>query len=81
MVTPAGDSDGEQLAGYTVVEFSGSAEEPHSYLQAVNGPNGLHWKRAAEEEINTLVANGTWEIVDRPPDVKPLPLAGFSRSR
>ena len=71
-VTPAGDSDGEQLAGYTVVEFAGSAEEPRSYLQAVNGPNGLHWKRAAEEEINTLVANGTWEIVDRPPDVKPL---------
>ena len=71
-VTPAGDSDGEQLAGYIVVEFAGSAEEPRSYLQAVNGPNGLHWKRAAEEEINTLVANGTWEIVDRPPDVKPL---------
>jgi Reverse transcriptase (RNA-dependent DNA polymerase) len=55
-----------------VVEFVGVVDEPTTYRMAVNGPDRVHWKRAAEEEINTLVANGTWEVVDRPPDVKPL---------
>ena len=35
-VTPVGDSE-DELAGYSVVEFAGSAEEPTTYHMAVSG--------------------------------------------
>jgi Reverse transcriptase (RNA-dependent DNA polymerase) len=71
-LTPVGDSEDseDELNCFSVVEFVGAVDEPTTYCMAVNGPDRVHWKCAAEEEINTLVANGTWEVVDHPPDVK-----------
>jgi hypothetical protein len=38
----------------------------------MSGPNGPNWETATEKEMLDLTANGTWELVDLPPGVKPL---------
>jgi hypothetical protein len=40
-------------------------EEPKSYLEAVNGPNGNLWKEAVEKELGSLDKARTCDIVDR----------------
>ena len=48
--------------------------EPKSYDEAVsdNNPDSDNWEDATEDEINSLMENGTWELVDCPSDRKPL---------
>jgi len=42
---------------------------PASYKEAMCDPNfGIMWRRSYDEEINALIANQTWEVVDRPTD-------------
>jgi len=59
-------------AGYTAVEFAGlaSGADPRMYSEAMSSPDASHWKQATIDEINSLVANGTWEIVKLPPGKK-----------
>jgi hypothetical protein len=40
-------------------------EEPKSYLEVVNGPNGDLWKEAVEKELGCLDKARTWDVVDR----------------
>ena len=47
-----------------------SQSTPHTFKQAMNGPQSDYWREAATLEYNTLVENGTWEIVDLPKDQK-----------
>lgn len=42
------------------------AEEPTTYNQAINSPEGSKWKNAIEAEIDALSRNHTWDIVERP---------------
>ena len=52
-------------------EFAGVAGgfyEPNTYNQAMKSPDAELWQKAAEEEINSLNANGTWDIVPLPKD-------------
>ncbi len=41
-----------------------SGSEPRTFKQAMHGPQSDRWRDAALLEYNTLVENGTWEIVD-----------------
>ena len=43
-----------------------SGQEPHTFKQAMQGSQSDRWRDAALLEYNTLVGNGTWEIVDLP---------------
>jgi hypothetical protein len=44
-------------------------------------PDAQHWEAAAAEEVLTLVANGTWEIVDLPPGAKAIPSAWVFKTK
>ena len=42
-------------------------DEPTSFAEAQRSPDYAQWKEAMDEELSTLTANGTWQIVDVPP--------------
>lgn len=44
--------------------------EPNSYHQAIKDENAAQWIDAMKEEYESLIKNGTWEIVERPGDQK-----------
>lgn len=46
--------------------FLASFSEPTNYNEAVNCENSHEWKRAMQEEFDSLVKNGTWELVNLP---------------
>lgn len=45
---------------------SATASEPRTFKQAVKGDHADYWREAATLGYNTLIENGTWEIVDLP---------------
>src|ERR1700685_2215298 len=74
---PDDSGDELSLAAFTVIgiehdwendEFAGirAGTDSHTYKQAMNSPDVLHWKKAMLQEINALIQNGTWEIVRLP---------------
>ena len=46
--------------------------EPQTYKEVVNSTEGLMWKEAIDSEIESILHNHTWELVDLPPGCKPL---------
>ena len=54
--------------------------EPRTYKEVVNSTKGLMWKEAINSEIESILHNHTWELVDLPPSCKPLS-CGFSRGK
>ena len=46
--------------------------EPRTYQEAVSCPEGPLWKEAIKSEIDSIMQNHTWELVDLPPGSKPL---------
>ena len=44
--------------------------EPRTYQEAVNYTEGLMWKEAINSEIESILHNLTWELVDLPPCCK-----------
>jgi transposase InsO family protein len=57
---------------YEEVQFAGSAStaDPRNYKQAMKGDDAEKWQEAANAEYNTLLQNGTWELVELPPGAK-----------
>jgi hypothetical protein len=58
--------------GFQEAEFAASASdpEPRTFRQAMASLDSDKWCEAAALEYNTLVENGTWEIVELPPGKK-----------
>jgi hypothetical protein len=48
-------------------------KEPNTLKQALQSPDCLLWKKACIEENRALVSQKTWDIVDIPNDIKPIP--------
>ncbi|KAD5802426.1 hypothetical protein E3N88_13786 [Mikania micrantha] len=46
--------------------------EPQTYRDAVTSSEGPQWKEAIKNEIDSILQNHTWELVDLPPGCKPL---------
>ncbi|KAK3003759.1 hypothetical protein RJ639_018388 [Escallonia herrerae] len=46
--------------------------EPRTYSEAMSSPEAPHWKEAVNSEIESIMQNHTWELVDLPPGNKPL---------
>ncbi|KAG7563868.1 Integrase catalytic core [Arabidopsis suecica] len=67
---PARFTEESGVAFALVVVESLSLEEPQGYYEAVNDKDGDKWKGATEEEMDSLVKNGTWDLVDKPLDRK-----------
>jgi Reverse transcriptase (RNA-dependent DNA polymerase)/gag-polypeptide of LTR copia-type/GAG-pre-integrase domain/Integrase core domain len=64
------ESEDEDFEGPEVAGVACGIYEPNTYNQAMKSPDAELWRKAAEEEINSLNANGTWDIVPLPPDRK-----------
>ena len=73
--TPAVVTDSEdELALYSCnegleeVEFIGltAGADPCTYKHAMASPDADKWKQATDAEIQTLMSNATWEVIDLP---------------
>ena len=49
-----------------------SLEEPANYKEAVTGPDSKQWEQAMANEYNSIMENGTWELVPLPQGRKPV---------
>ena len=45
-------------------------EEPRTYKEAINNRDKLKWKKAMDEEIESLMKNETWKLIVRPEKMK-----------
>ena len=64
-----------QAANVAAVQSANAAvnsDNPHSYHEAMRRSDAHLWKDAAVSEINSLLENCTWDVVDPPPGVKPI---------
>ncbi|RXW13926.1 hypothetical protein EST38_g11930 [Candolleomyces aberdarensis] len=68
-IADSDDSDND-LGGYTEVHAAQVGGDPRTFKQAMASPQAQHWQAAAADEILTLIANGTWELVELPPGEK-----------
>ena len=60
-------SDDEEDSGHGEHANLTTDSEPRTFMQAMQGPQSHRWREATTLEYNnTLVENGTWEIVDLP---------------
>ncbi|CAH9144967.1 unnamed protein product [Cuscuta epithymum] len=46
--------------------------EPRTYTEAVTSTEGPMWKEAIKSEVDSILKNHTWELVDLPQGCKPL---------
>ena len=46
--------------------------EPQTYKEAIKLVEGSFWKEAIKNEIDSILQNHTWELVDLPQGNKPL---------
>ena len=47
--------------------------QPSCYKQAVEGPQAMEWKTAIQEEMNSILSMGTWQLVPKPEGAKAIP--------
>ncbi|KAK8685120.1 hypothetical protein V6N13_041128 [Hibiscus sabdariffa] len=47
-------------------------DEPQTYNDAIRSPEGTLWKDAIKSEIESIMQNHTWELMDLPPGIKRL---------
>nr|GEU39194.1 peroxidase 9 [Tanacetum cinerariifolium] len=57
---------------YVGRRYAKNENEPTSYREAVNSLEGPRWKEAIKSEIDSILQNHTWELVDLPRGCKPL---------
>ena len=47
-------------------------DEPQSFKEAISTPKAPFWKEVVNSEIESILQNHTWELVDLPLGCKPL---------
>ena len=47
-------------------------DEPQSFKEAMSSPEAPYWKEAIKDEVESILQNHMWELVDLPPCSKPL---------
>ena len=61
----------DEAAEYALKTSYSHEHEPNTLREAMERPNeGEHWYRAAMKEIQSLIENGTFELVQLPPGRK-----------
>ena len=56
--------------GVNTVQVSSSVVEPATYEQAMSGPNAAEWQQAMVEEMQSLIAHGTYTLQELPDGYK-----------
>ena len=41
-------------------------DEPKTYQKAITSKNSLKWKKAMDEEVESLMKNETWKLIKKP---------------
>src|SRR6201999_3330088 len=59
-------TDNNQYEDVEFAALAGGYYEPNTYKQAMKSQDAEKWRQAAEEEIKSLHANGTWDLVPLP---------------
>ena len=47
-------------------------DDPLTYKEAISSPDAPFWKEAINNELESILSNHTWELVDLPPGAKPI---------
>ncbi|MBB1235898.1 hypothetical protein EII06_29340, partial [Klebsiella pneumoniae] len=47
-------------------------DTPKSISEAYASPDADYWKEAVRSEMDSIIANGTWEVTERPYGCKPV---------
>ena len=47
-------------------------DEPRSFKEAMSSPEAPYWKEAIKVEVESILQNHTWELVDLPPGSIPI---------
>ena len=47
-------------------------DKPQSFKEAMSSPKAPYWKEVINDEVESILQNHTWELVDLPPGSKPL---------
>ena len=47
-------------------------EDPKTYTEAMASRDSAFWKEVVNDEMDSLLSNGTWVLVDLPSDTKPI---------
>ena len=55
--------------------------EPQTFKEVVNSKESLMWKEVIQSEIDSILQNHTWELVDLPLGCKPLSLKWFFKRK
>ena len=56
-------------------------EGPQTYKEEVNSTESLMWKEVINSEIDSILYNHIWELVDLPPGCKPLSSKWFFKRK
>jgi len=63
----------DEIAGYAyMITEDGGNPESSDYQEALQDSDYEMWLKAAHEEIESLLKNNTWELVDRDQFQKPI---------
>ncbi|CAI7874999.1 unnamed protein product [Closterium sp. NIES-54] len=69
MPVQADEEDDEEMAFCFFTPLPG---EPATLEEALSGPQKEEWKAAMDAEFNSLIENGTWELVELPEGRRPI---------
>ena len=47
-------------------------DTPRTFEEAYSSPDANYWKEVVRSEIDSIMSNGTWEVVERPYGCKPV---------
>ena len=47
-------------------------EDPKTFTQALSSRNASFWREAINNEMDSIMSNQTWVLVDLPPGSKPI---------
>jgi hypothetical protein len=53
---------------------SGEHPKPQTCQEAISGEENELWQKSMDEDMHSLLENSTWELVERPEGVKPIPM-------
>jgi hypothetical protein len=54
---------------------------PKTFLEAYTSLDAQFWKEAVQNEMDSILTNGTWEIYDRPVGCKPVGFKWISKKK
>ena len=56
-------------------------DDPKSYKEAMASRDSIFWKEAVNDEMNSILSNNTWVLVDLPTGSKPIVCKGVFRRK